>query len=101
VIGQLQDDGEPDAIRDAGQPDAISKAVGRAGYLSPYMEADLASDDGHEAAVFDRYSFPTGDEQAVFVDTVSAGLERARKEEAGRHQAQVVREAGRDVDGRR
>ena len=78
VIGQLQDDGQPDAIRDAGQPDAISEAVGRAGYLSRYTEA---FDDGHEA-VFDRYYFPTGDERAVFVDTVSGGLERARHEAA-------------------
>ena len=73
VIGQLQD---------ARQPDAISDAVGRAGYLSPYTVADLASDEGHEAVVFDRYYFPTGDERAVFVDTVSGGLERARHEAA-------------------
>ena len=71
VIGQLQD---------AGQPDAISDAVGRAGYVSPYTVADLASDEGHEAVVFDRYYFPTGGEQAVFVDTVPGGLERARHE---------------------
>jgi hypothetical protein len=79
VIGQRQDAGQPDAISDAGQPDPISEAVGRAGYLSPYTEAEclLASD---EAAVFDRYYFPTGDEKAVYVDTVPEGLERARQE---------------------
>jgi hypothetical protein len=76
VIGRLEDDAQPDTIRDAGQPDAISEAVGRAGYLSRYTEA---FDDGHEA-VFDRYYFPTGGEQAVFVDTVPGGLERARHE---------------------
>jgi hypothetical protein len=78
-IGQLQDAGQPDAISDVGQPDAISEAVGRAGYLSPYTEAEclLASD---EAAVFDRYYFPTGDETAVFVDTVPGGLEREHQE---------------------
>ena len=76
VIGQLQDDGQPDAIRDAGQPDAISEAVGRAGYLSPYTVAF----DESEVAEFDRYYFPTGDETAVYVDTVPDGLERARHE---------------------
>jgi hypothetical protein len=75
-IGRLEDDAEPGAIRDAGQPDAISAAVGRAGYLSPYMEAFA---DGHEA-VFDRYYFPTGDSKAVFVDAVSGGIERAHEE---------------------
>jgi hypothetical protein len=79
VIGQLQDAGQADAISDAGQPDAISEAVGRAGYLSPYTEAELAT-DGHEAGVFDRYYFPTGCEKAVYVDTVPDGLERARHE---------------------
>jgi hypothetical protein len=77
LIGRLEDAGQPDTISDAGQPDAISEAVGRAGYLSPYTEA---FDDGHEAAVFDRYYFPTGDETAVFVDAVPDGLERARHE---------------------
>jgi hypothetical protein len=79
LIGRLEDAGQPDAIIDVGQPDAISEAVGRAGYLSPYTEAEclLASD---EAAVFDRYYFPTGDEKAVFVDTVTGGLERAHQE---------------------
>jgi hypothetical protein len=40
----------------------------------------VAFDDRHEAAVFDRYYFPTGDGEAVFVDTVSGGIERARHE---------------------
>jgi hypothetical protein len=79
VIGKLQDDGASDAISDAGQPDEISEAVGRAGYLGPYTEAELAT-GGHEAAQFDRYYFPTGDEQAVFADTVPGGVERAHQE---------------------
>ena len=80
-IGRLEGaPGQPDAIRDAGQPDAISEAVGRTGYLSPYTEANLASDDGREAAEFDRYYFPTGNERAVYVDTVPDGLERAHQE---------------------
>jgi hypothetical protein len=56
--------------------------VGRPGYLSPYTETEcvLAVDDGHEAAVFDRYYLPTAEQKAVFVDTVSSGLERARQE---------------------
>ena len=38
----------------------------------------VASDDGHEAAVFDGDYFPTGDGKAVFVDAVPDGLERSR-----------------------
>ena len=76
-IGRMVDDGQPGAIRDAGQPDAISEAVGRPGYLYPYK---VAVDDRDEAFVFERYYFPTGDEKAVFVDTVPGGLERARHE---------------------
>jgi hypothetical protein len=30
----------------------------------------------------DRYYFPTGDEKAVFVDTVSGGIDRAQQEAA-------------------
>ena len=77
VIGRLEDAGQADAISDAGQPDAISEAVGRPGYLYPY---EVAVDDRDEAFVFERYYFPTGDEKAVFVDTVPGGLERARHE---------------------
>jgi len=51
--------------------------VGRPGYLYPY---EVAVDDRDEAFVFERYYFPTGDEKAVFVDTVPGGLERARHE---------------------
>ena len=43
----------------------------------PYTEA---FDDGREAAEFDRYYFPTGNERAVYVDTVPDGLERAHQE---------------------
>ena len=78
VIGRLEDDAQPDTIRDAGQPDAISEAVGRAGYLYPYEVA--VDDDRDEAFVFERYYFPTGEEEAVFVDTVTGGIERAEKE---------------------
>lgn len=81
-IGRLVGDGMPDTITDAGIPDAISAAVGRPGYLSPYTETEcvLAVDDRHEAAEFDRYYFPTAEQKAVLVDTVSGGLERARQE---------------------
>ena len=77
-IGRMVDDGQPGAIRDAGQPDAISEAVGRPGYLYPY---EVAVDDRDEAFVFDHYYFPTGGEKAVFVDTVSGGIERAHQED--------------------
>ena len=75
MIGRLADAGESGTISDAGQPDAIDEAVGRPGYLSPYTEPECLLAD--EPAVFDRYYFPTGDEAAVYVDTVSGGLERA------------------------
>jgi hypothetical protein len=71
VIGRLADAGEPGTISDAGQPDAISEAVGRPGYVSPYTEAEWE---------FDRYYFATGGGKAVYVDTVTGGLERAHQE---------------------
>jgi hypothetical protein len=77
AIGRVEGAGQPDAIRDAGQPDAISEAVGRPGYIFPY---EVALDDGQEPVMFERYYYAADAGEAVFVDAVSGGIERAPQE---------------------
>jgi hypothetical protein len=73
----IADGGAIGRLEGAGEPDAISEAVGRPGYLYPY---EVAVDDRDEVFVFERYYFPTDDAKAVYVDTVSGGIEREHRE---------------------